>query len=137
MSNWTTGLVWAFAKTSFFLMYLQIFMPLKWIRWTCYMGLFLNWGFYSGVIAATIYFTAPHVGETWLEASMHPRAKKALDMTIPIASGSLFLDIYILVIPIIAISGLQLKTRKKLRVLVVFGTGIMSVASSKEARETS
>jgi hypothetical protein len=131
MANWTTGLIWAFAKTSFFLMYLQLFKPLEWIPWTCHIGLFLNWGFYSGVIAATLYFSAPHVGETWLEASMTPRAKKALDMTIPIASGSLFLDIYILIIPIIAIWGLQLETMKKLRVCVVFGTGIMSVTPPK------
>jgi hypothetical protein len=108
-------------------MYLQLFKPLRWIRWSCYLGLSLNWSFYMGVVAATIYFTAPHVGETWVEASMHPRAKKALDMTIPIAGGSLFLDIYILIIPVIATSGLQLKKTRKWGVLVVFGTGILSV----------
>jgi hypothetical protein len=137
MTNWPTGLVWAFAKTSFFLMYLQLFQPLKWIQWTCYLGLFLNWGFYSGVVAATLYFTAPHVGETWVEASMNPRAVGALHMTLPIASGSLFLDIYILVIPIIAISGLQLTMKRKWPVLVVFGTGFTFVHSRNGVKHTS
>lgn len=68
---------------------------------------------------------------------MHPRAKGALDMTLPIASGSLFLDIYILVIPIIAISGLQLTATRKWRVFVVFGTGIMFVHSSTGFKHTS
>jgi hypothetical protein len=127
MTNWPTGLIWAFAKTSFFLMYLQLFKPLKWVQWSCYLGLFLNWGFYCGVIAATLYFTARHSGETWVVASMHPRARRALDMTLPIASGSLFLDIYILIIPIVATSGLQLTTTRRWPVIVVFGTGIMLV----------
>jgi hypothetical protein len=72
-------------------------------------------------------FHSSTLGRTWVVASMHPRARRALDMTLPIASGSLFLDIYILIIPIVATSGLQLTTTRRWPVIVVFGTGIMLV----------
>jgi hypothetical protein len=124
-TNWTTALVWPFAKSSFFLMYLEIFKPLKWQRYAIYFGLIINWLFYLAVIGATLYFTAPAPGQTWQQSFGTPRYKRAVTMTHPIAIGSLILDLYILLLPIFSVWGLQMKTKKKIGVLAVFATGIV------------
>ncbi|KAH8889142.1 hypothetical protein GQ53DRAFT_723925 [Thozetella sp. PMI_491] len=129
-TNWPTGLVWAFAKTSFFLMYLQIFSPLTWLRVSVYIGLFLNWGFYTAVIAASIYYQVPNPGQTWQQGFMNERYTRSFNMTIPIASGSLFLDTYIFVLPLIAVSNMHLTLAKKLGVIAVFATGLAACVAS-------
>ncbi len=123
--NWPTALVWAFAKTSFFLMYLNLFKPIDWLRIGCYIGLIVNWGFYMAVIAATLYYSAPGPGQTWLEGFHNPRYSKAFNMTIPIASGSLILDCYILVLPVGVVWNLRLDLKRRLGVLAIFATGLL------------
>lgn len=108
-------------------MYLQIFGPLIWLRLCVYFGLFLNWGFYTAVIIASIYYQAPNPGQTWQQGFMNERYTDALNMTIPIAAGSLFLDTYIFVLPLVAIVQLQLTFKKKLGVIAVFTTGFVCV----------
>ncbi|KAK5997453.1 hypothetical protein PT974_02814 [Cladobotryum mycophilum] len=129
-TNWPTGLVWALAKTSFFLMYLQIFGPLIWLRISVYIGLFLNWGFYTAIIIASIYYQAPNPGQTWQEGFMNTRYSKSFNMTIPIASGSLFLDTYIFILPLIAVMKVRLSARKKIGVMAVFATGLIACIAS-------
>ncbi|KAK9423448.1 hypothetical protein SUNI508_14028 [Seiridium unicorne] len=129
-TNWPTGLVWAFAKTSFFIMYLHIFRPLVWLRRCVYLGLFVNWGFYTAVVIASIYYQAPNPGQTWQEGFMNARYNQSFNMTIPIASGSLVLDTYIFVLPLFAIQSLRLSSRKKLGVMAVFATGSMACVAS-------
>lgn len=125
--NWPTALVWAFAKTSFFLMYLDLFKPVRWLRIGCYVGLIINWGFYTAVVAASIYFNAPSPGQTWLEGSQNARYTRSFDMTMPIASGSLILDFYILVLPVWVVWNLHLDMRRRLGVLAIFATGLMCI----------
>ncbi|KAF2474020.1 uncharacterized protein BDR25DRAFT_385462, partial [Lindgomyces ingoldianus] len=129
-ANWPTALVWAFAKSSFFLMYLDLFKPLHWLRLGVYIGLFLNWGFYIAVIVVSIYFNAPSPGQTWLESAQNPRYTKSFNMTIPIASGSLFLDCYILVLPISVVRKLQFSMRARLGVMAIFATGFLACIAS-------
>lgn len=43
----------------------------------------------------------------------------------PIASGNLLLDVYILAIPLIVTSKLHLEKNKKLGLIAVFGTGFL------------
>jgi hypothetical protein len=106
-------------------MYLQLFKPLKWLRWACYIGLFVNWAFYISKAICAIYFMVPNPGQSWAEALSNPRHIHAMDMSIPIASGSLILDVYIFIIPMIVLSGLQLTRRRKFQLAAVFGTGAL------------
>lgn len=117
--------MWALAKTSFFLMYLDMFGPLPWLRICVYAGLFLNWGFYTAVTIVSLYYQAPNPGQTWQEGYMNARYADSLNLPIPIAGGSLLLDVYIFVLPLIAVMKLRLSTRKKLGVMAVFATGLM------------
>ncbi|CAJ2500629.1 Uu.00g034820.m01.CDS01 [Anthostomella pinea] len=129
-TNWPSGLVRAFAKSSFLLMYLQLFSPWAWLRRSAFVGMFLNWGFYTSVIIASIYYQAPNPGQTWQEGFTNERYNKSFYMTLPIASGSLILNTYIFVLPLIAVWNLRLSPRKKIGVMAVFATGLIACVAS-------
>ncbi|KAF2874574.1 hypothetical protein BDV95DRAFT_659126 [Massariosphaeria phaeospora] len=129
-TNWVPAIVWGFAKTTFFLMYLDLFGPLIWLRWACYIGIFANWSLYLGKLVANIYMMTPSPGQTWLEASQTPRYVKSFDMAIPIAVCGLILDVYIFILPLIVLSNLQITKPKKLGLIAIFGTGFLACIAS-------
>lgn len=104
-----------------------MFSPFRWLRWGCYFGLFVNWGFYIAITIASIYYQAPNPGQTWQEGLMNDRYTDVFGLSIPTAAGSLILDVYIFVLPLVAVSKLQLTASKKLGVIAVFTTGLMCV----------
>ncbi len=108
-------------------MYLQIFGPLPWLRICVYVGLVVNWLFYTIVVISSFVYQVPNPGQTWQEGFTNKRYNDAFHWTIPIASGSLILDTYIFILPVIAILNLQLKIKKKLGVMAVFATGLLYV----------
>ena len=125
LANWPTAIIWAVAKTTFFLMYLQIFSPFRWLRICVYIGLFVTWGFYIAVLIPSIYYMAPNPGQSWQEGFTNPRYLKSLNLNMPIAIGSLILDVYIFLLPLVAVPKLRLSPRKKVGVAAVFATGFM------------
>ncbi|KAL4919865.1 hypothetical protein BDW62DRAFT_35076 [Aspergillus aurantiobrunneus] len=130
LSNWITTIPWAFAKTTFLLMYLDIFRPLKAQRIAIYIGLFANWAFYTVILIATLYFTSPAPGQSWAESFLSVRYGKMHPWMIPIAAGSLGLDVYILLVPIASVWRLRMSLKKKLGVLSVFATGVVACIAS-------
>ena len=70
---------------------------------------------------------APTPGQSWFESTQTSRYFKSFNLTIPIATGSLVLDLYILALPIIVLSNLQVKRSKKLGVIAIFATGFLYV----------
>jgi hypothetical protein len=125
--NWVPAIIWGFVKTTFFLMYLELFSPLVWLRWACYIGITVNWGFYIGKFVSTVYLMAPNPGQSWQEATQNPRYAKIINMTIPIATGSLILDLYILILPMIVLWKLQVARAKKPGLVAIFGVGFLYV----------
>lgn len=124
MANWFTAVVWPFTKLTFFLLYIQLFHPIKWLRWAAYIGATINVFFYLSVVVATLAITVPTPGDTWLQTLHTPRYARTLQLAIPIASMSLILDIYILVLPTVVVNTLQLTTKKKIGLIAIFLTGI-------------
>lgn len=112
-------------------MYLDLFRPLKWLRYGVYVGLFVTWGFYLSVFIAMMYYTVPPPGKTW-EESFHGMASyHAFGKDLPICSlgfvldvyVGFILDIYIICLPLAALSTLKLSRRKKIGVMIFFATG--------------
>ena len=126
--NWVTAIVWPFAKLSFFLLYIQLFRPMKWLRYCSYAGATVNVLFYASVLIATFAFTVPGPGQTLQQVVQSPREARARTLPIPVASMSLVLDVYILILPVAGVSQLQLPIRRKVGVIAVFFTGVMCVA---------
>lgn len=106
-------------------MYLQIFRPLMWLRRCVYAGLAVVWAWYVAMFAAQIAITAPPPGKGWVESFGTPQYLRTFKLCVPTATFSLVSDVYILILPLIAISHLQLSMAKKIGVATMFSTGIV------------
>ena len=118
-------LAFLFIKLTFFLLYFQVFRPLRWLRISVYIGATLTCAFYGAASIAQIVFSAPRPHETWLEHSLSGEFNKADALSVPLAAVGLGIDIVLLVIPIVAVLGLQLPTKSKIGVLLIFMFGIL------------
>ncbi|MCJ1392999.1 hypothetical protein MMC18_005871 [Xylographa bjoerkii] len=117
-----------FTKATFFFMYLSIFGPMQWMRTSAWLGLLVNTGFYLAVLIANMIFSTPRPGQSWQQAAVSEQGTLAL--SIPQAVGGLIIDLYILALPIIAVSKLQLPPRRKFGVILIFMSGALAVAAS-------
>lgn len=120
-----TAIVWLFVKLSFFILYLQLFRPIIWLRYCIYFGALVNTAFYVAIVIVTLYYTTPAPGQSWQENIRDPREAGTFRTSIPIASGSLVLDLYIFLLPIAGIWNLNMSLQRKIGVGVVFMTGLM------------
>ncbi|KAI9686118.1 MAG: hypothetical protein M1820_010684, partial [Bogoriella megaspora] len=114
-----------FIKASFFLMYLHIFSPMRWLRISVYISLTLLICFYGATSIVQIYFTTPKFGETWLEALFSGSIVKSNILAVPNAAVGLGFDIVILVLPLIVVHQLQLTRARRISMTVIFLTGIL------------
>lgn len=116
-----------FPKLTFFLLYLQLFRPIVWLRYASYVGATFTVLFYTALIIYTLAVTTPAPKQSWQEASQRPAQKAVLRPTVGLACVGLVLDIFILVLPITGVSRLQLSRKRKIGVISVFLTGGMWV----------
>jgi hypothetical protein len=108
-------------------MYLKLFGPLIWLRRCVYFGLAAVWTWYVSMAIAQLVITSPPPGSGWIASFGTPRYLQTFKLCVPTASFSLASDVYILSLPLIAISHLQLNTAKKIGVAAMFSTGVMLV----------
>ena len=120
LSSPTLGVI----KLTFFLLFLQIFSPTRSMRWACYIGFICTFLAYSGFTIAWFVIGTPGPGVTWVAQFMGPTQKgNALDYPIPVIG--LIFDIYILILPLVGVSKLQLSFRRKMGVVLIFTTAIL------------
>ncbi|RAK98109.1 uncharacterized protein BO80DRAFT_314497, partial [Aspergillus ibericus CBS 121593] len=129
-ANWEAYIVWPIVKTTFFLIYLDMFRRIRWQRYAIYFGLFVNWGFYVAVLIAMLYYISPAPGQSWRDSFVSTRFNHCLQTSIPIAVWSLVLDLYILLLPMVPIWNLQMKLTKRLGVMAVLATGLIACVAS-------
>ena len=114
-----------FTKLTFFLLYFQVFRPLRWLRISAYLGAVLTCAFYGAATIAQIVFEVPKHGETWLEYALSGKSNKGTTLSIPLAAVGLGIDIVLLVMPIAAVVGLQLPKKRKMGIIFIFMFGIL------------
>ena len=114
-----------FAKLTFFLMYFHIFWPLRWLRVTVYVGASLTCAFYGAVSVAQVVLLTPRYGQTWLEHSLSKESRKDQVLYVYIAAVGLGFDILLLVMPLVAVLGLQKPKQRKKGFLFIFFIGIL------------
>lgn len=112
-----------------------MFQPMRWLRVSAYIGAVFTVAFYSGMTVAQFTFSTPRRGEAWLSHQLTPREKLALAMAVPQSSVGLAIDLYILILPIIAVTQLQLPTPRKVGVILIFSTGIVYDGWSRSSGE--
>ena len=106
-------------------MYLHIFKILRWFRICSYMGGAITTAFYISTTVAPLILGTPRHGETWTDL---PFAKDTtISITVPVVTSSfgVVIDLFILLLPIIAVMPLQLPMRRKIGVVCVFMTGLL------------
>ena len=113
------------AKLTFFLLYIQLFRPMAWLRYTCYGGAAFTVSFYTALLIFTLVEVAPRPHESWQEAALRPGQQTVLKPTVGFACVGLVLDIFILILPIAGVQRLQLSRKRKIGVIAIFMTGFM------------
>ena len=113
-----------FTKLTFFLVYLQIFQPFKWLRICVYFGVTVTTLFYVATEIFWIVATTPRKGQTFASVAASPTELRVLDLSVPTAAVGLGIDVYLLVLPVTAVMQLHLPTRHKIGVILIFLTGI-------------
>ena len=114
-----------FAKVTFFLLYLQIFYPMTWLRYTSYAGATFTILFYIGATIFNLVCTAPAPGESWQQVTQRYSFNYTVSATVGLACVGLVLDVIILLLPIAGVLKLQISGRRKIGVISVFLTGTM------------
>lgn len=114
-----------FTKLTFFLLYFQVFRPLRWLRISASIGAVLTCAFYGAATIAQIVFEVPKHGETWVEDALSEDYWKGNVLSIPISAVGLGIDIVLLIMPIAAVIGLQLPTKRKIGIIFIFMFGIL------------
>lgn len=116
-------IVYLFLKDTFFIMYLYIFGPLRWLMICAYTGAAITTAFYIAIAVASFIFVTPRHGETWFEHLFPKEETHLINLPVPTSSFGVVIDLVILVLPIIAVMQLQLPTRRRIGVIGVFMTG--------------
>lgn len=114
-----------FLKISFFIMYLQIFGPLRWLRLCAYAGVIFTIISYGVMTVLSFIFASPRRGQVLFQKQTSAKARDAKLLSIPQSVIGLVVDLAILLLPIIAVLQLQLPRRKQVGVILVFMTGIL------------
>jgi hypothetical protein len=110
-----------FLKCTFFILYLQLFYQLKWMRICSIVGLVLTGTMYFCFTVVMFYYSTPRPGELFM-----PRdTERTTAIVLPISIVGLFVDVVILVLPIMAVARLQASAKKKFAAMLVFLTGLM------------
>ncbi|KAF7502304.1 hypothetical protein GJ744_006147 [Endocarpon pusillum] len=119
------------AKLSFFLLYLDLFRPMRWLRICSYLGAAFTILLYTSCTVAQIVVASPRPSESWTEHYfINPLSLKGVQVGVPLSALGLVLDLYIFVLPISVVFKLQIPMARKLGVALVFMTGLLACIAS-------
>ncbi|KAL8870385.1 MAG: hypothetical protein Q9198_007641 [Flavoplaca austrocitrina] len=115
-------------KLSLFLLFLEIFGTLRWLRLLVYLGIVVNGIIYLAITIAMAASCAPKHGYTkfdYLSAITADKCARNDYLNTWPGLFNILSDFYLLILPLPAVWGLQLPTRKKLGICGMFLTGFM------------
>lgn len=121
-------LVALFMKLSFHIYFLQIFSPKPLLRWSIYIGAFVTIAFYIAITVALFVLSTPRPGVTFgqqFTAFLSKKSSPVLNTTFAFGYFNIFSDLYILILPISGVMGLNLRPKRKLGVILIFMTGLL------------
>lgn len=117
-----------FIKISLFVLYLEIFGLLRWLRYLAFGGMIVTGLFYFASMFAFAILCSPKHGHSqiaYITALASPQCSKAQPLSTVIGAVSVVSDLYLIVLPLPAVWSLQLSFRRKLGVSAMFLTGFM------------
>ena len=117
-------------KLTFFLLYHYIFRQNTWIKIGVYIGAFITTICYVGMGTARLVLVTPSHGTPWMESALRYETDKSAVLSLPLAAIGLGIDLYILILPIGGVLQLNISTHRKIKVCLVFTTGLLFVIPS-------
>ena len=121
-------LVALFMKLSFLIYFLQIFGPKPFLRWNILVGIFITAAFYVALTITLFVLSTPGRGVTFAEqftSFLSQKTSPVLTTTFVMGYFNIFSDLYILILPISGVMGLNLPPRRKFGVSLMFMTGLL------------
>ncbi|KAL8711936.1 MAG: hypothetical protein Q9220_003632 [cf. Caloplaca sp. 1 TL-2023] len=122
-----------FMKLSFHIYFLQIFGPKPILRWSIWIGGLVTTIFYITTFVLLFVLSTPGPGETFAEEFAKYATKKSspvLNTTLAVGYFNVFSDLYLLILPIWGVMGLNLRKKRKIGVILMFMTGLLALGSS-------
>jgi hypothetical protein len=113
------------AKMSLFILLLRIFGNLVWLRNLVYFGIVWNVLYSVACFIAFWVLCAPPSGQSWTLYLNSPQCIRSVNLGFTQSSINILCDFYLFFIPIPAVLGLQVTTKKKLGIVLVFVTGLV------------
>ena len=116
------------AKLTLMLLYLRIFEPKPMAKYLIYAGILVIGLFYAATTIAYGAYCVPRSGESYGSPSVAARCNPP-SLTIDLTQGvfGFISDLYLFILPMPFIWGLQVPLRRKLGIAAVFATGVMYV----------
>lgn len=124
--------IW-FIKLSLFVLYIEVFGLLQWLRYSAYTGVILTGCFYFATMVAIIVLCEPTNGMSQLAyASAQASPKCSQSYMVVLAQGiiNVISDLYLIALPVPALWSLQMPLRRKLGVVAVISTGLIACIAS-------
>ncbi|CAO2656025.1 Nn.00g048280.m01.CDS01 [Neocucurbitaria sp. VM-36] len=117
--------MWA-VKACVLTLFIRIFNSVRWMRVTAYILLVLTGIFHLACVAIWIANTAPHPGMKWASIDQLEKSSSKLLTGTVVATGvfSVAVDCIMFALPFPIIAGLQLGTRQKIRLILVFSVAL-------------
>ena len=107
-------------------MYIEIFGQWRWFKHWAIAGGLLTAIFYTATTVCFFTFTASARHQTWASHKIAKTESLDVAFALPQSCVGLVIDVYILILPIIGVSKLQMPLRRKIGVIIVFLSAIMS-----------
>ena len=114
-----------FLKSTFFILYLQLFEHFPGFKRCSVIGLVFTIITYTTLTVASLALDIPSQDESWIEHRPSPGMRTFAKILIPQSAIGLLIDVYILLIPVVAVSRSTMSLRKKVDALFVFFSGAL------------
>jgi len=106
-------------------MYLDIFGVIPWLRICTYIGGIFTLLFYTAIFICLFVFSTSALHQSWASFNMSGAELRGVNLAIPVSAVGFFIDIYILVLPILGVAKLQMRTGRKIGIILIFMTGLL------------
>lgn len=124
VSAWLGQVAYMFVKLTFFILYRNIFKPFHWLKLGIIGGVVVFMGFYFICTIISVIDDAPQSGRTWFENVTRSQNRVSRRLSVPLGTCAVLSGVYILLLPISGVQQLQLSSRKRFAVIMVFMTGV-------------
>ena len=124
MTAWLSNVAYIFVKLTFFILYWNIFKPFRWLKLGIIGGVVVFIGFYFICTMISVVEDAPPPGRTWFENATKTQNGASQRLSVPLGACAVVSDVYILLLPISGVLQLQLSSKKRFALIMVFMTGV-------------